>query len=142
MISLNRHCPPLAEAVPARSAERAALDALLLPEFEAEYLLDDLLESQWPEEEPPPDSAIRPPVLSPDVLHVPDSMAERIEMHLAEIGLTDRTLNTLEEAGLHLVGELLYCRPEQLLTIPRFGPTTLEEVYAALARLGFRRKHR
>jgi len=140
MISLDRQCPPQACPVKPRTAEQTALDALLLSEFEAEYVEDGPVEDDWPEEEPLPVSAFRPPVLAPDVLCLPESMAERAELHLAEIGLSDRTLNTLEEGGLHLVGELLDRRPEQLLTIPRFGPGCLDELYGALARLGFHRK--
>jgi DNA-directed RNA polymerase alpha subunit len=117
------------------------LDTLLRAEFAADDL-DDPVQDDWPAEEPLPVSAFRPPVLAPDVLDLPESMAERAELHLAEIGISDRMLNTLEEAGLQLVGELLYRRPEQLLALPQFGPAMLEELYLALARLGFHRKPR
>jgi DNA-directed RNA polymerase alpha subunit len=139
MISFNGQLSLHSKPQPIRSAELDALDALLGPEFDDDFP-EEPAEEEWPDEEPLPVSAIHPPVLTPDVLDLPERMADRAEMHLAEIGLTDRTLNTLEEAGLHLVGELLYCRPEQLLALPQFGPATLDEVYRALSRLGFCRK--
>jgi DNA-directed RNA polymerase alpha subunit len=140
MISFNGPRPTFTTAAPLRSTDEAALDALLLPEFESELRDEEPLDTEWPDDEPVPVSAFRPPVLAPDVLTLPATMTERVEMHLAEIGLCDRTLNTLEEAGLHLVGELLNCRPEQLLAIPKCGPATLDEVYHALAGIGFHKK--
>jgi DNA-directed RNA polymerase subunit alpha len=139
MISFNANCPPDDETTQSLAAQLAALDALLQPEFDEDCPADEGFDDAWTAEEPLPVSAFRPPVLAPDELALPDSMGERIELHLAEIGLSDRTLNTLEEAGLHLVGELLNRRPDQLLAIPKFGPATLDEVYRALARLGFYR---
>ncbi|MBI3463992.1 MAG: hypothetical protein HY000_13180 [Planctomycetes bacterium] len=141
MISPNGKCSSPTAAAQPHSTQQSALDTLLLPEFEAECF-DDPIAEEWPAEEPLPVSAFRPPVLAPDVLDLPESMAERAELHLAEIGLSDRMLNTLEEAGLQLVGELLHRRPEQLLALPQFGPAMLEELYVALARIGFHRKPR
>ena len=140
MISFNRHGQPRDRLARLQAAERAALDDLraeLDPETSEEAVDQD-----WPDDEPLPVSAFRPPVLSPDVLQLPASMVERAEMHLAEIGLCDRTLNALEDAGLHLVGELLARTPNQILALPRCGPSILEEVYTALARIGFYRRPR
>src|SRR5262245_42820170 len=66
-------------------------------------------------------------------------MQERLEMSTAEIGLTVRTTNCLEERGIFTVRDLLHSTPDQLLAIANFGEKTLEEVYKALERIGFYR---
>ena len=71
-----------------------------------------------------------------------DEMAEKLEMSTAEIGLSVRTTNCLEERGIFTVRELLECTPESLLSITNFGEKTLEEVYKALDKIGFRRTPR
>lgn len=68
------------------------------------------------------------------------SLQQRLEMSTAEIGLTVRTTNCLEERGIFTVRDLLQCTPTQLLSISNFGEKTLEEVYEALAKIGFRRE--
>jgi DNA-directed RNA polymerase subunit alpha len=65
--------------------------------------------------------------------------AEKLEMSTAEIGLTVRTTNCLEERGIFTVQDLLNCTPADLLGISNFGEKTLEEVYKALASIGFER---
>ena len=65
---------------------------------------------------------------------------ERLEMSTAEIGLTVRTTNCLEERGIFTVEDLLKCRPEDLLSISNFGEKTLDEVYQALEAIGFARQ--
>jgi DNA-directed RNA polymerase subunit alpha len=67
-------------------------------------------------------------------------LAGKLEMSTAEIGLTVRTTNCLEERGIFTVGELLNSTREDLLAISNFGEKTLEEVYRALERVGFYRK--
>jgi DNA-directed RNA polymerase subunit alpha len=70
------------------------------------------------------------------------SLKERLEMSTAEIGLTVRTTNCLEERGIFTVQDLLNCNREDLLSISNFGEKTLEEVYKALEKIGFeRRRH-
>ena len=69
-------------------------------------------------------------------------MAERLEMSTAEIGLTVRTTNCLEERGIFTVRDLLNSTPDQLLSIANFGEKTLEEVYKALEKFNFYRKSR
>ena len=64
---------------------------------------------------------------------------ERLEMSTAEIGLTVRTTNCLEERGIFTVRDLLNSTPDQLLSIANFGEKTLEEVYKSLERIGFHR---
>ena len=67
-------------------------------------------------------------------------LKERLEMSTAEIGLSVRTTNCLEERGIFTVNDLLHCTREDLLSISNFGEKTLEEVYKALERIGFYRK--
>src|SRR5436189_2669999 len=71
-----------------------------------------------------------------------DDMAERLDMSTAEIGLTVRTTNCLEERGIFTVNDLLHCTREDLLSISNFGEKTLEEVYKALESVGFYRPGR
>ena len=71
-----------------------------------------------------------------------DDLASRLEMSTAEIGLSVRTTNCLEERGIFTVNDLLHCTREDLLSISNFGEKTLEEVYKALESVGFFRKHR
>jgi DNA-directed RNA polymerase subunit alpha len=71
-----------------------------------------------------------------------DDLAERLEMSTAEIGLSVRTTNCLEERGIFTVDDLLHCTREDLLSISNFGEKTLEEVYKALESIGFYRNSR
>ncbi len=64
---------------------------------------------------------------------------ERLEMSIAEIELTVRTTNCLEETGIFTVRDLLNATPKKLLSISNFGEKTLEEVYGALEKLDFYR---
>jgi DNA-directed RNA polymerase subunit alpha len=64
---------------------------------------------------------------------------ERLEMSTAEIGLSVRTTNCLEERGIFTVHDLLNCTRDDLLSISNFGEKTLEEVYIALEGVGFHR---
>jgi DNA-directed RNA polymerase subunit alpha len=64
-------------------------------------------------------------------------VADKLEMSTAEIGLTVRTTNCLEERGIFTVSDLLHCTREDLLSISNFGEKTLEEVYKALEGIGF-----
>lgn len=66
--------------------------------------------------------------------------AERLSMSTAEIGLSVRTTNCLEERGIFTVEDLLRSKPEDLLSISNFGEKTLEEVYKALESVGFVRE--
>jgi len=69
-------------------------------------------------------------------------LQERLEMSTAEIGLTVRTTNCLEEKGIFTVNDLLHSTREDLLSISNFGEKTLEEVYLALEHIGFFRKEK
>ncbi len=70
------------------------------------------------------------------------TMEERLRMSTAEIGLTVRTTNCLEERGIFTVQDLLNCTRKDLLNISNFGEKTLEEVYKALESVGFYREGR
>ena len=70
------------------------------------------------------------------------SLKDRLDMSTAEIGLTVRTTNCLEERGIFTVRDLLNCRREDLLSISNFGEKTLEEVYKSLEGIGFFRPAR
>lgn len=67
-------------------------------------------------------------------------IADKLEMSTAEIGLTVRTTNCLEERGIFTVNDLLHCTRDDLLSISNFGEKTLEEVYKALEAIGFYRR--
>jgi DNA-directed RNA polymerase subunit alpha len=64
---------------------------------------------------------------------------QKLEMSTAEMGLSVRTTNCLEEKGIFTVRDLLGTTPDDLLSISNFGEKTLEEVYKALSTIGFNR---
>ncbi len=70
------------------------------------------------------------------------ALEKKLEMSTAEMGLSVRTTNCLDEQGICTVGDLLACKREDLLTISNFGEKTLEEVYQSLEKLGFYRTDR
>lgn len=70
------------------------------------------------------------------------NLKQRLEMSTAEIGLSVRTTNCLEERGIFTVEDLLNCTRDDLLSISNFGEKTLEEVYKALEGVGFFRRGR
>src|SRR5258708_32018743 len=88
----------------------------------------------------------REPMTTRIPLHSADERAkdlsERLEMSTAEIGLTVRTTNCLEERGIFTVSDLLNCTRDDLLSISNFGEKTLDEVYKALEGIGFYRNNR
>ena len=69
-----------------------------------------------------------------------ENIQEKLEMSTAEIGLSVRTTNCLEERGIFTVNDLLNCSPKDLLSISNFGEKTLDEVYRSLEGVGFYRK--
>jgi len=70
------------------------------------------------------------------------NLHDRLEMSTAEIGLSVRTTNCLEEKGIFTVQDLLNCTREDLLSISNFGEKTLDEVFKALEAIGFVRSSR
>lgn len=71
-----------------------------------------------------------------------EDLASKLEMSTAEIGLSVRTTNCLEERGIFTVSQLLQSSPKELLSISNFGEKTLEEVYKSLEKIGFYRNSR
>ncbi len=69
------------------------------------------------------------------------SLEDRLRMSTAEIKLSVRTTNCLEERGIFTVEDLLKCTPKDLLSISNFGEKTLDEVYTALEDFGFYRSN-
>jgi DNA-directed RNA polymerase subunit alpha len=67
---------------------------------------------------------------------------DRLDLSLAEIDLTVRTVNCLEEEKIFTVLDLLQCTRERLLQITNLGEKTVETIYVALEKLGFYRKSR
>ena len=75
-------------------------------------------------------------------INAEEALQQKLEMSTAEIGLSVRTTNCLEERGIFTVQDLLKCTPDRLLGISNFGEKTLEEVYKALESIGFYRESR
>ena len=69
-------------------------------------------------------------------------LEKKLGWSTAELGLSVRTTNCLDEQGICTIGDLLGRRPEELLRIANFGEKTLEDVYKALEKLGFYRINR
>ena len=69
-------------------------------------------------------------------------LEKKLEWSTAELGLSVRTTNCLDEQGICTIGDLLACRRDDLLQIANFGEKTLEDVYNALEKLGFYRTGR
>ena len=70
------------------------------------------------------------------------NLREKLDLSTAEIGLTVRTTNCLEEKGIFNVRDLLNTTRAELLSINNFGEKTLEEVYKSLEDIGFCRPAR
>lgn len=66
-------------------------------------------------------------------------LREKLDLSTAEIGLTVRTTNCLEEKGIFSVRDLLNTTRNDLLSISNFGEKTLDEVYKSLESIGFYR---
>ena len=69
-------------------------------------------------------------------------LEKKLEWSTAELGLSVRTTNCLDEQGICTIGDLLGSKRDDLLRIPNFGEKTLEDVYRALEKLGFYRTDR
>ena len=70
------------------------------------------------------------------------NLREKLDLSTAEIGLTVRTTNCLEEKGIFSVRDLLNTTRSELLSISNFGEKTLDEVYKSLEAIGFCRPGR
>lgn len=67
---------------------------------------------------------------------------KRLDLSVAELRLTVRTVNSLEEVGIFTLRDLLSATPKSLLRISNFGERQLEEIYLALEKIGFYRPQR
>ena len=56
------------------------------------------------------------------------TLDERLAMSTAEIGLSVRTTNCLEERGIFTVKDLLQCTRKDLLSISNFGEKTFTSI--------------
>ena len=63
--------------------------------------------------------------------------ARKLEVSTADLDLSVRASNCLESAGIRMVGDLVCKSEEELLEIRSFGKTSLNEIKAKLAELGF-----
>lgn len=61
---------------------------------------------------------------------------KRMETPIAELEVSVRVVNTLEENGVILVQHVMSQTYESLMTMKNFGEKTLEELRAAIRRLG------
>ena len=68
------------------------------------------------------------------------NLTQKLDLSTAEIGLTVRTTNCLEERGIFTVRDLLNTTRDELLSISNFGEKTLQEVYKSLEAIGFSRQ--
>jgi DNA-directed RNA polymerase alpha subunit len=67
-------------------------------------------------------------------------MIQKLNLPLAQTGLSMRTLNHLENRNIMTVNDLLHCRRCELSAIPYVGEAALEEIVRALAQLGVLRR--
>ena len=66
------------------------------------------------------------------------NLNRRLEMSTAEIGLSVRTTNCLEERGIFTVKDLLHCQREDLLGISNFGEIYDSDIYILFNRISRR----
>ncbi len=65
------------------------------------------------------------------------SSMERLDMLLPSVGLSVKTTNAYEQAGLFTVRDLLAKSEEELRSIANVGDKTMDETYLCLSKLGF-----
>lgn len=69
-------------------------------------------------------------------------LRQRLQLRLVDVGISTRTCNALEGAGIYLVNDLLQSSPAEILEIKNLGDSALDEVYAALEKYDFYRDAR
>ncbi len=67
-------------------------------------------------------------------------LRDKLALSVAELSLSVRTTNCLEENGIFTIEDLLKKDRSDLLAFDNFGEKTLEEVYRALEAIGFKRR--
>lgn len=65
-----------------------------------------------------------------------EELERKLEMSLAQLELQNRTIGSLEAAGIHTVRDLVERTPEELLKVRNFGEAALKEVREKLHRIG------
>ena len=65
----------------------------------------------------------------------------KMEIGIAQLPISQRTINFLDELGIVYVHDILYWSEEELLAYRHFGPSGMREVYAALELIGLCRTH-
>ena len=82
--------------------------------------------------EPPPDILAS---WSPEA-RTAYALARKQETPIVEMGLPVRIVNALEDLGVIYAGEVVRKTKATLLTVESFGDKTIDEISAAVARLG------
>ena len=70
------------------------------------------------------------------VAEADDEEAGKLEMSVAELGLSVRSNNCLDSANIQSVGELIELSEDELLKIRSLGKTSLDEIRRVLSELG------
>jgi|32_taG_2_1085360.scaffolds.fasta_scaffold34284_2 DNA-directed RNA polymerase alpha subunit len=66
-----------------------------------------------------------------------NKLKEALDEPVNSMGLDDNTTNTLENAGIIRISDLLNLSQEKLLDIRNLGPTKQKKIMAALKKKGF-----
>lgn len=69
---------------------------------------------------------------------VPESMHATLNRTLPSLGLPERILVPLQDAGLHVVGHVVRSTSKELMKLPKFGAASLRTVEAELGRFGLK----
>lgn len=63
---------------------------------------------------------------------VPMTLEQKLEMFTAELNMSQRTINMLEEAGFFLIKDVIRLSETELSEMKNFGRSSLNELKAAL----------
>jgi DNA-directed RNA polymerase alpha subunit len=59
---------------------------------------------------------------------------------IASLGLATREINSMEDAGIETIEDVLQWTPDELMGLRNFGPNTFASLMAALEKAGYRRQ--
>jgi len=68
------------------------------------------------------------------------AIKQTLQLSLNEIGLPERTAETLFREGIFTVENLLNRQASELRALPQFDDTTIRQIYHCVSRLGFHRQ--